>query len=139
MACQRVSIQQYDSSLMTLLIRIIQTIEIRIYSSRIFACWENGSDRSLQFNAHKFEVLWISNKKNPIICNYCIVHDKHLQTVKQAEYLSVLQSAQIFPGTSMLTTLTACRFKVSKGAKIRNQYNQVPHLTQNTSTSTSLH
>ena len=23
-------------------------------------------------------------------------------------------------------------FKVSKGAKIRNQYNQVPHLTQDT-------
>ena len=34
--------------------------------------------------------------------------------------------------TTRYMTLSARSSKVSKGAKIRNQYNQVPHLTQDT-------
>ena len=34
--------------------------------------------------------------------------------------------------TKMVEILRGCTYKVSKGAKIRNRYNQVPHLTQDT-------
>ena len=36
---------------------------------------------------------------------------------------------------SMSNILKSCFMKVSKGAKIRNRYNQVPHLTRNTNSS----
>ena len=34
--------------------------------------------------------------------------------------------------SSMAFKMELTRFEVSKGAKIRNRYNQVPHLTQDT-------
>ena len=42
----------------------------------------------------------------------------------------ILDSDQLFQGTIFKVSLGA--IKVSKGAKIRNRYNQVPHLTQDT-------
>ena len=44
---------------------------------------------------YKCEVIRITNKKNPTICNYS-VHDKHLQTVKQAKYLAATISSELF-------------------------------------------
>ena len=40
--------------------------------------------------------------------------------------------SQIYPSELKLDKANTCDIKVSKGAKIRNQYNQVPHLTQDT-------
>ena len=48
----------------------------------------------MQFNADKCEVLRITNKRNPTICNYR-VHDQHLQTVKQAKYLGATISSDL--------------------------------------------
>ena len=42
-----------------------------------------------------------------------------------------IKKASILNNKSMYTLL-ALHIKVSKGARIRNRYNQVPHLTQNT-------
>ena len=49
---------------------------------------------------------------------------KHLQTLKEG--------AQWLSGRVLDSTPKGCGFKVCKGAKIRNRYNQVPHLTQDT-------
>ena len=49
---------------------------------------------------------------------------KHLQTL--------IEGAQWLSGRVLDSRPKDRGFKVSKGAKIRNQYNQVPHLTQNT-------
>ena len=65
----------------------------------------------MQFNADKCEVLRITNKRNPTICNYR-VHDQHLQTVKQAKYLDATISSDlscVWPGLcSNYTILDPC-------------------------------
>ena len=40
--------------------------------------------------------------------------------------------SQTFYSEEILLTMQIMTVKVSKGAKIRNRYNQVPHLTQDT-------
>ena len=48
-------------------------------------------------------------------------------------YAFILDWLMLFSGVPRCGQLgCAALFKVSKGAKIRNQYNQVPHLTQDT-------
>ena len=49
----------------------------------------------------------------------------------ESSFVSMLKSgAQWLSGRALLMKLRGRWFKVSKGAKIRNRYNQVPHLTQ---------
>ena len=45
----------------------------------------------------------------------------------------LFMDAKLFNGTTIYQKfLLSPKIKVSKGAKIRNRYNQVPHLTQDT-------
>ena len=46
--------------------------------------------------------------------------------------LQILNTTIIFGNNKGHTLRALCAYKVSKGAKIRNRYNQVPHLTQHT-------
>ena len=48
----------------------------------------------MQFNADKCEVLRITNKTNPFICNYS-AHEQHLQIVKQIKYLGATFSSDL--------------------------------------------
>ena len=79
---------------------------------------ENNCTRTAQSSCggcsrrvHKIEYLAV-NKIN-ILVNFFTSENIH------RELLSVINPAVYL-------------FKVSKGAKVRNQYNQVPHLTQDT-------
>ena len=79
----------------SLLYRIIHTKEdqsILQEDLRKLELWEHKWQ--MQFNADKCEVLRITNKRNPTICNYR-VHDQHLQTVKQAKYLGATISSDL--------------------------------------------
>ena len=54
--------------------------------------WER--DWLMQFNPDKFEVIRITNKRNPLTNKYCI-HGTELKTVKDAKYLGVTVSSDL--------------------------------------------
>ena len=53
-------------------------------------------------------------------------------------YLSLIKFMKYSPLVDQTRLNLAVNYKVSKGAKIRNRYNQVPHLTQDTNLSDKL-
>ena len=81
-----------DDSLVYRIIRSIEDQTILQEDLRKLQEWERKWQ--MQFNADKCEVLRITKKKNPTICNYSL-HDQHLQTVKQAKYLGATISSDL--------------------------------------------
>ena len=81
-----------DDSLLYRIIRTKEDQSILQEDLRKLELWEHKWQ--MQFNADKCEVLRITNKRNPTICNYR-VHDQHLQTVKQAKYLGATISSDL--------------------------------------------
>ena len=72
----------------------------------------------MEFNPGKCQVNRITRSRSPIQPLYSL-HGQTLEVVASARYLGVDNANDL-------------SWKVSKGAKIRNRYNQVPHLTQDT-------
>ena len=81
-----------DDSLLYRIIRTKEDQSILQEDLRKLELWEHKWQ--MQFNADKCEVIRITNKRNPTICNYR-VHDQHLQTVKQAKYLGATISSDL--------------------------------------------
>ena len=81
-----------DDSLLYRIIRTKEDQSILQEDLRKLELWEHKWQ--MQFNADKCEVLRITNKRNPTICNYR-VQDQHLQTVKQAKYLGATISSDL--------------------------------------------
>ena len=61
------------------------------------------------------------------------------QVIQQYKYVAMVRyHSQAYPGSEFVVANTLAKWKklepnkVSKSAKIRNRYNQVPHLTQDT-------
>ena len=81
-----------DDSLVYRIIRSKEDQTILQEDLRKLQEWERKWQ--MQFNADKCEVLRITKKKNPAICNYSL-HDQHLQTVKQAKYLGATISSDL--------------------------------------------
>ena len=100
----------------------------------------------MAFNPNKCEVLRVTNKRRFIPVSYAI-HGQQLQRTLKAKYLGSHHRQQTmlefscglyyeeWPTTQqryLEKIYLHARRKVSKGAKIRNRYNQVPNLTQGT-------
>ena len=88
-----------DDSLLYRIIRTKEDQSILQGDLRKLELWERKLELwehkwQMQFSADKCEVLRITNKRNPTICNYR-VHDQHLQTVKQAKYLGATISSDL--------------------------------------------
>ena len=79
----------------SLVYRIIQSKEDQtILQEDLRKLQEWEQKWQMQFNTDKCEVLRITKRKNPTICNYSL-YDQHLQTVKQAKYLGATISSDL--------------------------------------------
>ena len=78
-----------DDSLLYSIIRTHDDQTILEEDLRKLEEWEHKWQ--MQFSADKCKVLWITNKKNPFVCNYSV----YLQTVKQAKYLGATISSDL--------------------------------------------
>ena len=110
----------------------------------------------MQFNPSKCQVLQITKKAKPLNTKY-ILHNVELESVPAAKYIGVTIADDLSWSKHIdITTKKANQtfgflkrnirvhnkdlksvayktlVRVSNGAKIRNRYNQVPHLTQDT-------
>ena len=64
---------------------------------------------------------------------YFFTFKRSLLTIgSQSEFFQRVQCRFNYPRGNNFSMIFPSVFKVSKGAKIRNRYNQVPHLTQDT-------
>ena len=73
----------------SLIYRIIHTKEDQaLLQEDLDKLQKSERDWLMQFNPDKYEVIRITNKRNPLTNKYCI-HDTELQTVKNAKYLGV--------------------------------------------------
>ena len=105
------------------------------------ACSEQTKIRwDMQFNPSKCQVIHITRSRSPLPTTYTL-HGETLEAVASARYLGVdiaivlswkTHVSRITNTANKLLGLLRRNLKVNKGATIRNRYNQVPHLTQDT-------
>ena len=89
--------------------------------------WE--ADWQMKFNVAKCHSMRVTRHQHhkQILFDYSL-HNQTLENVQSAKYLGITITDNMDWGQHV----SEISSKVSKGAKIRNRYNQVPHLTQGT-------
>ena len=89
--------------------------------------WE--ADWQMKFNVAKCHSMRVTQHQHhkQILINYSL-HNQTLEHVQSAKYLGITITDNMDWGQHV----SEISSKVSKGAKIRSRYNQVPHPTQDT-------